>query len=258
MATNLTSETYELIEQYLRNELTEKQLTAFKNRLETDPEFAKAVANEESIQQVVAFKAQKDLKTRLETIQKEYLANRTTPEETSPKQPTKVIPLYRKYWYLGAAAAALIAAVIAFNLWVTPSLSTEQLYAQHYTKPAFDQSRGENGITEAKSAYENRDYTKAIALLSNFPENPKLQQYKGIAELESNQYPKAIATFQNLQSNLDHGGSATWYLAMTYLRSNNMEACKRELTKLTSGNIETTNKQKAKAAKLLKQLENIK
>jgi len=258
MTTNLTPETYELIEQYLRNELTEKQLTDFKQRLETDKEFAQAVATETSIQKVVAHSAEQDLRARLQTIQKEQLAKRSKtepPKETS----AKVIPFYKRYKQLAAIAATLLLAVIAFNVWNTPALTNDELFAMHYAKPEFHQKRGGEDLEkEAGKAYNNKEYSKAIELLANLPGKPKLQLYKGIAELESKQYAQAISTFQGFQTDIDHGESATWYLALVYLKTNDLKACRKELTKLTSGEIETSDAQKAKAVKLLKQLDSTK
>ena len=108
-------------------------------------------------------------------------------------------------------------------------------------------------------AYDHKDYTQAVTLLqkclekepsSNYKD--KIELYLGLSYLESNKTTKAIAQFQDLASRENtQAFTVDWYLALAYLKVEQIEKAKTILSKLKNGE---TNPYQEKAKALLLKL----
>lgn len=81
--------------------------------------------------------------------------------------------------------------------------------------------------------------------------------YKGIAALELKEHNNAVGTFQRMQST-NFKDDATWYLALTLLKTNDIAECRAELTKIINGKVEATERRIQDAKRLVVQLDNLK
>nr|WP_305067246.1 tetratricopeptide repeat protein [Mangrovivirga halotolerans] len=104
--------------------------------------------------------------------------------------------------------------------------------------------------------YNTGDYEKAVETLSAFTdENPQSDMakiYLGISFMETGQNNKAISVFHELKSNANGLPKelSEWYLAMVYLKTDNVD----ESRKLLNSIHESDHIYSGKAKKLLSQL----
>jgi tetratricopeptide (TPR) repeat protein len=90
----------------------------------------------------------------------------------------------------------------------------------------------DNDLRSAMVHYENKEYTKAIALFEKVlnQDNSRigLNLYSGISNMEIQEYEKANENFQKI---IDHSTnafveSAEWYLGLCYLKTEEMNKAK--------------------------------
>jgi hypothetical protein len=105
----------------------------------------------------------------------------------------------------------------------------------------------------AFNAYEAEDYEKAITLFTDLPQKGEVMLYTGISYLAINDAKKAkgILSSVTLQNHQFHSETyRLWYLALTYLKLDEINSCKKILNDLSK----TNNPQRAKAKDLLDKL----
>lgn len=234
---------YLMIERHIRGEMPSVEMVSFEKRLLDDSDFAQAYKVEKDIHDSITFMEHQKLKGRLDKIHEDVVGSKETVQK-------KIIPKRR---WASLAAAILIGVVIATFFLLPQNQSADQLMADFYEKPSFAPTRGTSDFNDIQKAYQANNYQQAITLISESNE-PSLQLYKGIAYLELNEYDEAINVFSKLQSNTNINDQATWYLALTFLKKDDEEACKLELEKLINDVISTTNTRKNQASELYDEL----
>jgi len=245
--------TYEWIEQYLREELSPEEVRKFEDKLKTDKEFLKAFKTEKDLFVSVAYREEQQLEGFLNSLHNKEV----TPEKTSEKPVGVVRQMsYRKM--LLAAAAVITGMIFCFYFLLPQTLTNEQIAANYYEKPAYEQIRAVDNTlpnqAKIQSLYKTGDYKQAIVLLNNHKNNPTSQLYRAICHYELNQTDKALAILSSLQANPDFDDEATWYRALFYLKSNNGAKARIELQKLSSGEVKSTPKRTEKAKEILGKL----
>ncbi len=168
----------------------------------------------------------------------------------------------KKYlYYISAAAAILIIGLfIASKLFTSPS--HEHLYLAHKDwsdLPSLTIRNNTNKLASAEKLFKAQNYKAALDLFNkieqenNTKSNWQVLIYKAIAQLEINQNTLAIENFKKLkQSNSLDAHKAYWYLALAYLKVNDITNAKSELIELTKHSEYYNHKS---GVKLLKKLE---
>ena len=236
-----------LIEKYFSKHLTEAELLEFKKLYETDDAFKQEVDFLKNIQVVS--------ETEDHALFKAQLANYET--EISPKKEF----LNFKWLRPIAAIAAIMIVAFAVTVLLNKDINKDRLFSTYF-EPSKNVSapivRSENDgqlASKAFIAYSEADYKHAIPIFQKAfeqTENSELLFYKGNALLAEDNVEEAIEIFT---THLTHSDALThrthWYLALAYLKSNQLDKAKQEL-KVFIASEETF--KKAEAQSLLKKL----
>ena len=86
-------------------------------------------------------------------------------------------------------------------------------------------------LKEAETAFNNKNYEEAEQLFNQILEqvssNTEIQLYKSITLIETNQFDEADELLEGIsEGNSIYKNKATWYLALSKLKQNNLESCK--------------------------------
>lgn len=154
---------------------------------------------------------------------------------------TPVIPLNQKSnnWLKYAAAIAIFACAL-FGLkqaGILNPANTQDQFAANYDTYPFD--IGERGtmspdIKQLKELYIAENYSDAIPVLNTLITGDDRIQwalYRGVSFLETGNISSAIVDFKEVANSSDENWNdhGRWYLAMAYLKSENISAAKKEL-----------------------------
>ena len=204
------------IEQFLDDEMTAKQEAAFKAQVKTDRDLAREVE--------VHLLATDGIRYfQAEAIESEVVTEK--PEVQQAKRPgilRRIRPI------IGLAAAALIALLI-WQPWQS------SLY-EHYVLDITEMGDTQASIQQAQDTYNAKDYAAAIPLLEQFPDQIPDQIAKANAHYNLGDYDAATATLEPIASdNSGHKSTANWYLALTYLKQDELEKAKAALRQIKSG-----------------------
>ncbi len=218
----------EYIDRYRSNEISE---TDFKQRLESDDE----------------------LKLEFELHQKDLLAIRASAKEQLRKKAIVALDDHEKksanafsLKRIMQIAAMFIFMIAAFFLIqnIGQPKSGATLFSNHFELPT---PAGERNNTpqseawnEAMSAYSNQDFEKTIDLLSplvndqNFQFSDRGKLYLGVSLLMTNEYQKAISTFDAIPSESSYFQNAEWFSALSFLKMENIIEAKNAFQKMAN------------------------
>ncbi len=238
---NFDEQTYETIEAYLDNTLSEAERLSFEKRMQDDPnlaieirinremraQFSKAsnatISNPEYDSETLA-SLEKHLKSEeISQLSKKIKEGKRLYDKTS----TSKKPILR-YLYYAAAAVALIFLVNRF--FITPTNTSEELYVAYsdwknlpsLTSKGADQ----NNLAKGETLFAEKKYKEAITIFSKneYINNPHVLMYLGVSYLESNNFEKAQITFHRLLNGKTlESNKAYWYITLTYLKQGNNE-----------------------------------
>jgi len=220
-----------LIEKYLYEELSEVEMQAFEQRLDSDAEFA----DEVQLRSVLFAKTKSDFKQQLK------VAHQKAQENPGSKPPAKITPLY----YIKRIAAVLILGVFAFLLYHSLGSSgatnlVDNHIAQTHDAPATLMGDNDNTAAwkAARNAYRKGDYEVSIREIEKIaPLNNEQQFYLGLAYLYNGNYDKSITQFEPIiqQNNIDYSPTSSWYISLAYLKNNQPEQAKKYLQQIQEG-----------------------
>lgn len=216
---------------------------------EDDWSFAKKVSPEkvEEYEQLFKSKETTQLKKTLIQAQLDYKKN--------------ISKSSRRPWvyYL---SAAIIVILITIGTVLPKEQSPQELYVEYYTVsdiPSLVSRGGEDdtSLMDAERYFEDAAYNKVLEILT-----PKVATvtknkatvllYKGISEMELEQFEKAHATFDQLiHSDLMDAPMGLWYKALLYLKVEDTEKAKEVLLQI---NASSSNYKYTEAKALLKEL----
>jgi len=214
----------ELIALYFDGKLNANQKTLFDDLMLTDAEFKAQVEFEEHTKKAIISIKKDNLKRKLEQIE-------------SPKK--------RFNYYTIAIAASLIVALGIFSLLQpTETVSNEQLFAEYfqpYANVIAPASRGDehtNTKTEAFAYYDARNYKVAsekFHTLFNTTNTSYYLFYEAICELQLGNTQMAINLFEQHKGFEDKLVThRNWYLALAYLKIDNVKDAKVLLQTITA------------------------
>ncbi|MEZ4795705.1 MAG: tetratricopeptide repeat protein [Flavobacteriaceae bacterium] len=229
--TNITQEQLEFIERCLNKTATSEELQAFNERLKNDKEFEVQVTDIKTLLLGIESQA---LKEKLNTFHEELLDNTNN----------KVAPV--KFLHFKKIAAAAILVIALGSFWFLSGNKNEKLYTKYFSPdPGLPTLMSENQnfvFYDAMVDYKQGEYKKAILkwepLLKNSSKNDTLNYFLGMAQLANKQETKAIEYLQ-VVTNLDASAfknEAYYYLGLAYLKANNVELAKKNLTFSTVDN----------------------
>ena len=204
----------DLIDAYLNDGLDDENKQKFEKRLESDEQFS------------TLYKTQIDLVNEI----KSYEFANLTASYLEAKRTTKVVRLNR--WLISGIAASIT--LIVTTLYVT--LPEPDLYAQYYEPyPDLVSSRAITDNSYALYYYGRAEYDKAIAefeKMEQLGEDEKF--YAGLTYLALGQLDSAELYLKE-SLNTNWGANAKWYLALTHLKSQNLQQCVMYLEMIDPG-----------------------
>ena len=237
-----------LINAYFENRLSEIERERFNDLLKTDDEFQEQFNFEKELQNSLRLEHRKELKTFLR-------------EADAKSNQSQRLPFNKKVWLVAASVVILLVS----SFWIINNNSNnptvENLYAsyyQPYENVVYSIERGtrvDDLTSRAFLAYEQSDYRLAAKLFQQLSEEVTLDYidfYQGIAMMELGENEKSISYLNHyLKSENPLSDRALWYLALNYLKLNNIDEAKKHLDRLIK--LKTYNLSKAK--ELRQQLE---
>jgi len=204
----------DLIDKFLRNGLSERELFLFNKRLE-DKEFKEEVDFKEGVKRAAKKAGRSDLKAKLQELE----ANRVQPKTA------KRVSL--RPWLLAAASILLL--VIAFFWFNTQQPSSADLLVQYYapypnvlTEPIVKGTSAKGDWEIALQQYELKNYQEANLLLDEFPDTDSSLFYLAITEMELKDFALATAIFKEVLSfeNSTFEVPSWYYLGLCALQVN--------------------------------------
>jgi tetratricopeptide (TPR) repeat protein len=239
----LNKDDYQLIEAYLNNDLDPIRLKQVEKRISSDQEFSDEVVMRKSMQYFLQHREQKAaLNDRLTEISNPFFEG------------PQVIPIKKntRRWWMSAAAAILLLGIFYFLL---PRPSLYERYAQHTPLSLVEKGTTSSSLQQTEAHYNAGNYKEALPLLQQLvadqSDDLQLNLALGIALLETGSIPEARRIFQQIHEGTSiyhHEGS--WYLALTYLKTNQHAEAKTQLQQIPSSAAQIY----AKAQRLLQDL----
>ena len=231
--TNITEKEFENIERYLSDSMSAEELKTFELELKNSASLMQHVNEQKLMHEAIETQT---LKEQLNLFHEDISNNKTLKTDRS-----KVIAFnFRKL----AVAATVIIAVGSF--WFFNGSSNDNLYAKHFTPdPGLPTTMGETSnfaFYDAMVNYKQGDYKTAIskwnAMLQNKPKNDTLNYFLGVAHLANNNETSAIQFLNNVTQNStsNFNNDAYYYLGLAYLKADNIELAKKNLTFSTVDN----------------------
>lgn len=200
----------DLIEQYLNNELSEKDRQELENKISEDETLAAELERRQMAHRMLDFMISENLREQLTNLEAED---------------TKVVrmPARRRSMYALAVAASVIILIGAFFFIPTGgSLSNQQLALDFYETPAFtmrgtDAETISGQVAEGINALNQKDYGQAISALQSVPADNEYyiisRYYLGHANFLNKNYAAAENDFSEVMNANDirFQDDAQWY-----------------------------------------------
>jgi tetratricopeptide (TPR) repeat protein len=229
-------ETLAQIEQYITGEMTGAERSAFEEAMQRDA----------TLQQEVA--AYKDIIAGIEHAETDAFSEMIQGWEKQIKENEKPQQAKVRRLFSPAISMALVAAVVLlltftfiFNPFSTAGDPFQQAF-QPYPDEITIMGDGTGELDQQKAnkamaLYNEGDYEEALPvfaeLVTESPDIAVLKLYKGISELQTEDFTSATATFSALQQT-SYAQTADWYQALTQLRYDNLPAGKTILTTIAN------------------------
>lgn len=255
------------IDAYLGKRLTPQEIISFELHMEENVRFRESVLLQKQLQEALndedwsfaeqvdadaiksyeaEFRRQetKDLAVTLKSVNAQY-------QKTTSKRNINFRP-----WLL-SLSAAIIAVLLAVKVLLPSEYAPEDLYVKYFDTQELPSLvvRGDNEsqLVKAQHHFEEKEYVEALSIFEQqLDHNPRQKStlfvYKGISEMELNQFAKAAQTFELLStSNLLDASKGFWYAALLQLKQGNVSEAKKELERI----LESRENYKFKEAKTL-------
>lgn len=143
-------------------------------------------------------------------------------------------------WALGIVALILLLIFIVNTL--KPSKNNASLYAENIdsvTLPSLTSRNDQNILSRAEKLFNTKEYKEALTLFNEYKSqnsgqfNSQLELYRGLSYLHLDMDSEAEETFSSLitTNSLDNE-KAIWFLALTYLKSEQIEKCQSLLKEI--------------------------
>lgn len=222
---------FELIEKYIDGNLSAKESKSVEQLIAKDKVFAKEYKLRYEVNEAIM---QKDIMTLRENLNNVYNGQHQSP-------PSVVRQLFIKNWHLVAASVTILIIVGSFLLSNLNNSSSEQIFEKYYSSEnAIFMTRSDatvldDNLNDALEKYQNKEYADAINLLT-INETNVAKYYLGLSYMETDQFVKAKASFQNILDSPDNLfiEQAKWYKGLCLLKLDETEAATELFTSILS------------------------
>lgn len=235
---------YEEIESYLNNQLSEKELSSFNQKLIKDKQLDKEVQLHRELPLAILDYKVIALEEKLKKIQVNF--NFTNNKQVVWQSPLLAFATVKRY-ILAACFCLTITGLFYLHQQQNKDNSPKSLYENYYQPYEIytankSLTKYNNPLQAAFQCYQTQDYPKA---LTGFVEayqvdntNQEAKLYAGICLLELNQIKEATLLFKQVikegKDNLKQ--VANWYLALSYLKVDIVDSTKIILHGLITDN----------------------
>ena len=224
---------YMLFEDYLSEALSEIEKEAFEIRLEADPKFRESFHAYKDMSSFLEHKFENEATSKAFQDNLKSISNTYFEKQEAPK---KVIS-FKPWQYAMAASIALLIGITLFNNLSKPVYNDFANYDSISLTVRGDQ---DGLLKTAENAFNTRDFAKAEAafkeLLLTDEENSELQFYRGVTNIELNNFSMAEWFLKGLkEGNSVYKNKATWYLALSKLKQKQYDACLEILKTIPEG-----------------------
>ncbi|WCO02808.1 tetratricopeptide repeat protein [Psychroserpens ponticola] len=237
----------QLIANYFSNCLSEEEQKLFDNLIKTDSDFKNKVDFEVRVNNAIHKKEHQKLKQHFKNLDHSIKKESKTPK--------------KRIWLVAASIGLIVVLTFTYT-YFNKEYSSEALYASYYepakniVQPIVRNENSKTEKVEAFIAYQKEDYVEAEKLFNKLytsTEDSELLFYEGISLLELNETDVAISKFKAHLKYKDAVSEMTpWYLALAYLKNDDIKNAKMILTKFVEDTSVTFKKEDAKT--LLKKL----
>lgn len=223
---------FELIEKYIDGNLSAKESKSVEQLIAKDKVFAKEYKLRYEVNEAIM---QKDIMTLRENLNNVYNGQHQSP-------PSVVRQLFIKNWHLVAASVTILIIVGSFLLSNLNNSSSEQIFEKYYSSEnAIFMTRSDatvldDNLNDALEKFQNKEYADAINLLTINETNVVAKYYLGLSYMETDQFVKAKASFQNILDSPDNLfiEQAKWYKGLCLLKLDETEAATELFTSILS------------------------
>lgn len=181
-------------------------------------------------------------------------------KDIAAKEKTKVIPLKR---ILSMAAAIIVILIPIGYILLSDFFKQDQqelftAYFEPYDDVITERSEQAGLLEQALSAYNQENFRQAITyfegFLKEYPEETGVKSYLGISYLAVGEIDKAESSLEEVSQS---GAGlfkevSEWYLALTYLKAEQMDALQQQLKLITA---QSDHMYYAQAQRLLEEIE---
>jgi len=239
----MNSDNNKIIDDFLLDKLDNNEKQDFENELKINPSLQKDLSFEKDINNAI-------IQDDIELFKQKVISVRQNMKEKEPIKRSLFIGT-KQTWLLIAASVLVLFATLSLLYHLNNNGHTNlELYAMYfepYQSDIIERSGGiENSmLVPAVEAYNKGDFVTASKIFNsitiNEPDNIVARFYGGISNMQIDNYPKAIASFQYIISNNKFlfKEQAQWYLALAILKTDNnsdLDKVIELLTKLRDNN----------------------
>lgn len=237
------------IEDLLAGELSANEQAILREEIAKDPALQALLKDEETLVEGIRQWSRNELKKKLQALDKEMEQTPKSQENTTATKSTNWKPLL--------AAAGISILLTLYFIFGGGATSDElfQKYYEPYQAYASVISRGveteADRLTVAMKAYENGEYTKAIQQFETIAAGEQRDFYLAQSYLAVGEHFKALPLLEQLsETGAEPKSSINWYLALSYLKGENISYATEVLQRLATYD----NSYQMRAKELLKEL----
>lgn len=224
---------FTLLNDYFNDLLSPEAAQAVERRAAEDAEFGQAF---ELYQKMAAYPrraAQRQaFSDQLAAVGKDFFNEKNKTLDMKPAMTAKVS---RMKWLAAAASLALLAAAVWF--FTRSDEPSYRQYARHAPLSLTVRGATEQAAARAESAFNAGEYADALSALDSFllenADDSTALFYKGICLIELGRTAEARAIFEPMANGASAFRSeAKWCIALSYLKDNDLEACRSALLRI--------------------------
>lgn len=243
-----------ILQKYLDNELSEKELARFEQELSASPGMMTDLGLYKEVDEAIADTEVLDFRAQLNDLR----------EETRRSESGKRVFRFTRPWHYAASAALALLVAIGLATVLGRPLSNSDLFAK-YMKPyelvltnrSVDNEAIQLWMNKAQGHFLNGEFEQAIdcfdEVLSLNSNKMEADFYMGVSYMEIEQHQEASESFTRVIAHDDnlYVQKAEWYLAGCLLAMDNTDLARRKLAKIAST---SSHYYKDDAAKILKRM----
>lgn len=226
-------DTFEFIESYFQQKLSNEEKVAFETRCESDEAFAKEVAMYVTTRQVL----QEELLQQRQQQWREDFKLEETPIISIARK-----PIFKRYiTYVAAACLLLAASVYLFEAQNSSQKFAAKYISANYSTISGTMDASRDSLQLGVGAYNDKRYDEALRLFLDVeqrdPSNSDAKKYAGLTYLQQKDYDQAIRQFDDLANMKLHSNPGDFLKAVVLLERNSpgdKDAAKTLLQKVIS------------------------